>query len=82
MKADISSFVSNDRLRVIVKPNAKQNEVMSWDESRKALRIAIAAVPEKDRANVELLKFLKKLTGKKCTLFSGHKSREKLIELS
>ncbi|MBI5398060.1 DUF167 domain-containing protein [Candidatus Woesearchaeota archaeon] len=82
MEKDIFLFISNNRLRVIVKPNAKQNEIASWDESRNALRIAIAAVPEKDKANVELLNFLKKLTGKKCKLLSGHKSREKLIEFS
>lgn len=80
MKQDISSFISGDRLCVIVKPNAKQSDVLFWDQSRKALRVAVAAVPDKDRANAELLKLLKRLTGKKCALVSGAKSREKIIQ--
>jgi uncharacterized protein YggU (UPF0235/DUF167 family) len=43
------------------------------------LHIAVAAVPDKDKANIALLKFLKKETGMKCELISGAKSREKTV---
>ncbi|MBN1544919.1 YggU family protein [Candidatus Woesearchaeota archaeon] len=76
---EISQYISNGILRVLAKPNAPKTEVIGYDEARKALRIAIAAVPDKDRANTELLKFLKKQTGKRCELIAGSRSREKKI---
>ncbi|MBU2561602.1 MAG: YggU family protein [Nanoarchaeota archaeon] len=75
----ISKHINSGILHVIAKPNAPKTEVIGWDESRKALRIAVAAVPDKDKANTELLKFLKKQTGKRCELISGARSREKTI---
>ena len=77
---DISQYISNNTLKVIAKPNSPKTEVIAYDNTRQALRIAIAAVPDKDKANTELLKFLKKQTGRKCTLKSGSKNREKVIE--
>ena len=77
---DISRHIKSKTLKVIAKPNSPKTEIVAYDESRQALRIAIAAVPDKDKANTELLKFLKKQTGRKCGIKSGSKSREKVIE--
>ena len=68
-------------MKVIVKPNAPKTEIIGWDENREALRIAVAAVPDKDKANKELLRFLSKKTGKKVKLMKGAKSREKLLKI-
>lgn len=75
----LSEHIINNTLRIIAKPNSPKTEINGWDENKKALRIAIAAVPDKDKANTELLKFLKKNTGMKCELISGARSREKVI---
>ncbi|MBW2967847.1 DUF167 domain-containing protein [Candidatus Woesearchaeota archaeon] len=75
----ISNYIHNNTLRIIAKPNSPKTEVIGYDEARQALRIAIAAVPDKDKANNALLKFLKKETGRACTIISGSKSREKTI---
>ena len=76
---DISTHINNRILNIIVKPNAPKTEIIGWDENKQALRISIAAVPDKNKANTELLKFLKKQTGKRCELISGAKSREKKV---
>ena len=76
---DISQYIKNNTLKVIVKPNSPKTEVMAWDDSKQALRISVAAVPDKDKANTELLKFLKKQTGKRCSIKTGAKSREKVV---
>jgi uncharacterized protein (TIGR00251 family) len=81
-KMDIAQHIINNTLNIIAKPNSPKTEVIGYDETRQALRIAIAAVPDKDRANTELLKFLKKQTGRKCTLASGTKSREKIVKFA
>jgi uncharacterized protein (TIGR00251 family) len=75
----ISKHINNSILHIIVKPSAPKTEIITWDDNKQALRIAVAAVPDKDRANTELLKFLKKKTGKRCEIISGKKSREKKI---
>jgi uncharacterized protein (TIGR00251 family) len=76
---DISSYTNNNVLKVIVKPNAPKTEVLSFDNNKQALRIAVAAVPDKDKANTELLKFLKRQTGRKAEIITGVKNREKTI---
>ena len=76
---DISKYIKDRILKVIVKPNSPKTEVIGWDNNKQALRIAVSAVPEKGKANTELLKFLKKQTGMKCEIISGAKSREKTI---
>lgn len=77
---NITQYITNNTLSIIAKPNAPKTEIIGYDENKQALRIAIAAVPDKDKANSELLKFLKKQTGRKCTLLTGAKSREKVVK--
>jgi uncharacterized protein (TIGR00251 family) len=64
------------RFKVLVKPNAKKTEILSEDP----LKIAIAAPPDKNKANLELVKFLSKKLGR-VKIVSGHTSREKILEL-
>jgi len=63
-----------------VKPNAKKTEIIGWDESKNAFRMAVAAVPDKNKANLELIKFLSKLLKAKISIVKGSKSREKTLE--
>ncbi len=76
---NISDYLKNNILKVVVKPNAPKTQIIGWDDNKQALRIAVAAVPDKDKANTELLKFLKRQTGKRCEIKAGAKSRDKLI---
>ena len=78
---DISKYIENNYLKVLVKPNAKKTELISYDSNKKALRIAIAAVPDKNKANKELLHFLSKLLKKKVIIVSGLKSRKKVLQI-
>jgi len=66
---------------VIVRPPSSKNEILDFDEGRQAFRIAIKAPPEDGKANKELLRFLKKETGRTAEIVSGHTSRKKLIRL-
>lgn len=79
MSTEISSHIRQGILDISVKPNAQRTEIIGWDDSKQALRIAVSAVPDKNKANAELLKFLKKKTGKRCELVSGAKSRQKKV---
>jgi uncharacterized protein len=67
------------RIKVIVKPNSKKNELF-YDEESKQYRINIKAKPENNKANIELIKFLSKRFGK-VKIVSGLTSKKKVIEI-
>ena len=73
----ISIITTKNELKVHVTPSAKKNEIIRWEES--VLYVNINAHPEKGKANLELCKFLKKLTKKQARVKSGQSSRDKTI---
>ncbi len=77
--AYILKFVKNNSLNVLVKPNSSKNEVIGYDDSRSAVKINIKAVPEKGKANLELVKFLRKLLKKDVRIVSGLTGHLKVV---
>lgn len=69
------------RLKVIVKTNARKTEILGFDETRQALKVAVSAPPRDNEANIELLKFLKKNLKREVKLISGFKNKEKILEI-
>lgn len=67
------------RLQVKVKPNARKSEILS--EEGNNLVVAIAAPPEKGKANLELTKFLSKKLKKQVRIISGFGSHTKILEV-
>ncbi|MBN2458516.1 DUF167 domain-containing protein [Candidatus Woesearchaeota archaeon] len=76
----ISGYIQNNRLRVIVKPNSKETLVIGFDKEKDALRIAVKAPADKNKANKELLRFLSKESGMRAGIRSGLSSKEKSVE--
>lgn len=66
-------------ITVFVKPNARKSEIISSEGS--TYRVAVAAPAEKGKANVELVKFLSKHTGKDVRIISGLTSKKKIVKL-
>lgn len=81
-ESEIKKHICNNTIKIIVKPNSPKNEITKWDAEKKALRINIAAVPEKDKANKEIIKYFSKLLKKKITIKKGKKTREKILQIS
>ncbi len=67
------------RVKILVKPNAKKDEMLGWDETREAFRVAIAAPAEENKANIAVIKFFSKLTKKQVRILSGLRSKEKVL---
>ena len=67
------------RLQVRVKPGAKKSEILSQEGD--TMTIAIAARPEKGKANAELIKFLSKKLKKQVRIVSGFGSHTKTLEV-
>lgn len=78
---ELEKYVENKTIYVRVKPNAPKTQVLGFDEAKKAVMIAVAAVPDKGKANKELVKFVSKLLGKKVEIISGTRSREKKLRI-
>jgi hypothetical protein len=78
---NIEKHIKGNSLKIIAKTKAAKNEIIGWDDNRKALRIAVKAVPEKGKANKELVKFLGKVLKKKIAIVSGLRSREKILKV-
>ncbi len=68
----------NPEFKLRVKTKAQKNEIISWDGE--TLEIRIKAIPEKGKANQEIIKFLNKTLKEKVTIKSGHTSKEKRIK--
>lgn len=66
---------------IIVKTNASKNEILGYDQEKKAYKLAIKAKPEDNKANIEIIKFFSKLLKKKVRIATGLKSKEKIIEV-
>ena len=72
--------IKGDIFKVIVKPNSRKNEILGYDEEKRAYIISIKEKAEDNKANIELIRFLSKMLGRKARIKSGLKSREKIIE--
>ena len=71
--------IKGNVIKVKVIPNARKTEIRSVGAD--TIKIAVAASPEKDKANKELLAFLKKEFKVNAKIKSGAASREKIVEI-
>lgn len=70
------------RLKIKVIPKASRSEVVGWEGEE--LKVRLKAVPEKGKANQELIKALSEILGvpkSRLTLVSGETSRHKVVEV-
>jgi len=69
------------RITVIAKPNKPETGIAAYDKEKQAYTINLRARPEKNKANIELMKFLMKHFKKEVTIVNGLASRKKVVEL-
>lgn len=72
--------IHNNLLNVKVIPNASTTEIR--EIMRDTVKIAVAAPPDKNKANKELLRFLKKDYNLRARIKSGATSHEKVLEIT
>jgi len=70
------------RASILVRPNAKKDELLCWDEEKNAFRVAIAARAENNEANLAVIKFFSKLAGKRVHIIKGLKSKSKILSIT
>ena len=67
------------RLQVKVKANARETKILEQDDG--TMTVAIAAPPEDNKANLELVKFLSRKLKKQVRIASGFGSKTKILEI-
>ena len=75
---DINKYVENGRLKIKVIPHAGRTGLI---EENGKLKLYLKAAPEKNKANLELIKFFKKNYHLSVRIKSGETSREKILEI-
>lgn len=76
---EVAAIKNSKIIAVVVKPGSSKNEIVGYNSERKAWIVKVKAAAEKDAANKELLKFLRKETGKTWLIKKGLHSREKTL---
>ena len=72
-------------LNLFIKPNSKNQQVLKPMLGDEYITIALCSIPIKNKANVELLKLLKKKLRHKIDqilIISGHKNQAKVVKLT
>ncbi len=75
---NLDKFVKNGFLELKVIPNAGRTELK---EENGKLKLYLKSVPEKGKANAELIKFFKKECKISVRIKSGGSGREKVLEI-
>jgi len=65
----------------VLKPNSNEDEIIKYDGVKNALIISVKAPAIENRANLALIKLIKKKTKKRARIIKGLKSREKIMEI-
>jgi len=66
------------KIKIKVKPNSGEQSV---EKKRDELFVKLKSSPENNKANLELIKILKKYFGKDVKIKSGFMSRKKIVEI-
>ena len=78
---EIDNYIKKNKLKVVLKPNSNEDEIIKYDGVKNALIISVKAPAVENRANLALIKLIKKKTKKRARIIKGLKSREKILEI-
>lgn len=75
---NINNFIQDGKMKVKVIPQAGRTELI---EEEGKLKLYLKSAPEKNKANLELIKYFKKKYKLSVRIKSGETSREKVLEI-
>jgi len=75
---DIQKYISNNLLSLKVIPHASRTELI---EEHEQLKLYLSAIPDKNKANQQLIKYFKKKFNLKVEIKSGEKNRNKILRI-
>ncbi len=72
------------RLAIRVKPNSQTSKILGFNTDRGVIEVALNAAPRDGEANdalIDLLRRVLRLSKDKIRIVSGHKSRDKIVDV-
>lgn len=66
-------------IKIRVRPNSKKQDIEKIGESE--YKVSLKEKAEDNKANIELLKFLRKQFGKEAKIIKGLKSKNKIVKI-
>ena len=73
-------FKSNP-FKIVVRTNMSKTEITGFDSEKEVYRMNVHALPEKGKANLEIVKLFKKEYGRDVKIVSGKTSKRKLVRI-
>jgi uncharacterized protein (TIGR00251 family) len=77
----LNFLMSGESVNLVVKPNSPKTLLKEFDESRSAFLMDVHAIPENNKANIEIIKYFKKNYKIDIVIISGFTSKKKRIKL-
>ena len=65
-------------MKILVKPNSKENSI-EFNKQKNIYVVSVKEKPQNNKANIAVLKLMKKKFNKKFKIIQGLKSKEKLL---
>jgi len=75
---EIQKYVKDGKLSLHVIPNSSRTLLV---EEEGKIKLYLQAVPDKNKANLELIKFFKKELALRVEILSGLRSRDKILKI-
>ena len=77
----INSLGENKIFKIRVKPFSPKTEIIGYDENKGSWKINVSAIPQKNKANIEIIKFFKTKYKKDIKIIYGLTSKDKIIKV-
>ncbi len=78
---EIVKYLRRPVLMLIIRPRATKTKIVAYDPVRDALRVAVAAPPENNKANKEIVKFFSRLLKKRVRIIKGATGKQKMLAI-
>ncbi len=69
-------------VNIEISPNSAKFNITGYNEWRNEIEVKIKSIPQKGKANKEIIKEFSKLTGLKVEIVFGFKSQHKTLKIS
>jgi len=76
---DVFDVPLSKAIKIKVKTNQRSSKILAYDEATKTFKVAIAAKPENNKANEEVIKFFTRMLKRPVKIKTGFTSKEKLL---
>ncbi|MBT3408706.1 hypothetical protein HOK68_01700 [Candidatus Woesearchaeota archaeon] len=74
------NFANKEFLELKIKPNSNESKIIEYDEINNLIYIKVKSQPINNKANIEVLNLLKKLTKNQYEIISGKNSKKKILK--